>query len=319
MDIYKTIYKEIKKYDNIVIARHIGPDPDALGSQLALKETILETFPNKKVYAIGSPALRFKFMGELDKIDEIPENTLLIALDTPDSKRLDGLEDIKKYQSIIKIDHHPFVESFENISFIDDSASSTCQMILELINNTKLKLTKKIAENIYLGIVADTARFLHDYTSVKTFELVTDLLRKSKIDFTSLYRKFYLKPYSEVKFEGYILQNLNITDNGVGYIVIKDDILKEFGVDSSSPGNMIGNLGNINEILVWVIFTEDVKANLIKVNIRSRGPIINELASKYNGGGHKFASGAKLTSFDQIEHMIVELDEITKKYNEENR
>lgn len=62
MNIYKQIFKAIKKYDTIVIARHIGADPDALGAQFALKEIILKLFPNKKVYAVGNPASRFKFL-----------------------------------------------------------------------------------------------------------------------------------------------------------------------------------------------------------------------------------------------------------------
>lgn len=62
MNIYKQIFKQIKKYDTIVIARHIGADPDALGSQFALKNIILELFPDKKVYTVGNPASRFKFL-----------------------------------------------------------------------------------------------------------------------------------------------------------------------------------------------------------------------------------------------------------------
>ena len=61
-NIYRKIYKEIKKYPNIVIARHIGPDPDALGSQFALKELILNRFPKKNVYVVGNHSSRFKFM-----------------------------------------------------------------------------------------------------------------------------------------------------------------------------------------------------------------------------------------------------------------
>jgi len=79
MNIYKQIYKEIKKADTIVIARHIGPDPDALGSSLGLKELILNTFPEKKVYVIGNPTNKFKFMGSLDKIDEDTQKDLLIV------------------------------------------------------------------------------------------------------------------------------------------------------------------------------------------------------------------------------------------------
>ena len=70
-NIYRKIYKEIKKYPNIVIARHIGADPDALGSQFALKEIIQTRFPQKNVYAIGTPSNRFKFMGVLDKLEKV--------------------------------------------------------------------------------------------------------------------------------------------------------------------------------------------------------------------------------------------------------
>ena len=87
---YKEIIKLIKKYDSIVIARHIGGDIDALGSQIGLKEIIKETYPNKKVYAVGAYASRFKFVGSLDKEDDIDfDNSLLIVLDTPKVSRLD--------------------------------------------------------------------------------------------------------------------------------------------------------------------------------------------------------------------------------------
>ena len=67
MKLFKEILKEIKKYDNIIIARHIGADPDALGSQFALKELIQYNFKGKTVHAVGSIASRFRFMGDLEK------------------------------------------------------------------------------------------------------------------------------------------------------------------------------------------------------------------------------------------------------------
>ena len=68
---FKKIYKEIKKYNTIVIARHIGVDPDALASQLALKESIKLTFPNKNVYTVGNGSSKFSYMGKLDKLDNV--------------------------------------------------------------------------------------------------------------------------------------------------------------------------------------------------------------------------------------------------------
>ena len=151
----KKIYKLIKKYDSIVIARHVGPDPDALGSQLALKETILTAFPNKKVYAVGHPASRFKYLGDLDGIDEeIMSKSLLFVLDTPNKCRVDGFIGTPAYS--IKIDHHPYVEEFCDIEWIDDSSCSVAQMILELIFNTDLKLNSSIAiYNYFSDILGD--------------------------------------------------------------------------------------------------------------------------------------------------------------------
>ncbi len=314
MNIYKQIFKIIKKYNTIVIARHIGADPDALGSQFALKDIILKLFPEKKVYAVGNPASRFKFFGNNEKLDNIDTTKgLLIVLDTPDIKRIDGVC-LDNFEYVIKIDHHPIIDKYANIELIDDTACSTSQLILEFVFNNKIEINKEIGEKLYLGIVGDTDRFLHDYTSTKTFYLVNKLLEEAKIDFTSLYKFLYQRPISEIRFEGYIYQNLTLTENGVAYIKITDKKLKEFGVDSAAAGNMINNLKFVNEIIVWVFLTEDIKSNLIRANIRSVGPYINEIATKFGGGGHKYASGVKLKTWEDSDKLINELDELVKNY-----
>ena len=87
----KSIYKAISKYDNIVVARHIGPDPDAICSQLALRDSIRLTFPKKNVYAVGLSVSRFKYFGHLDHIDDSTlEKPLLIVLDVPNISRIDS-------------------------------------------------------------------------------------------------------------------------------------------------------------------------------------------------------------------------------------
>ena len=149
MNNYKQIYKVIKKYDTIVIARHIGADPDALGAQFALKDIILSLFPEKKVYAVGNPASRFKFFGSCDKIEDINTNkSLCIVLDTPDLKRID-VANVNNFEYVIKIDHHPFIEKFGNIEMIDDDACSTSQLILEFAIANKINLNKEIGVKTY--------------------------------------------------------------------------------------------------------------------------------------------------------------------------
>ncbi len=317
MNTFKSIYKIIKRYDSIVIARHQRVDPDALASELSLKEIIINTFPKKKVYAVGIPTSRFRYMGHLDKLDEANiNNSLLIVLDTPDQKRVD-CESIEKFAYKIKIDHHPFVEEFCDYEYINTNSSSTCEMILELTYKTKLKLSKSAASLLFQGIVSDTNRFTTINTSFKTFDLVHKLIKDTKIDFTSLYDDLYIRPLKEVKLQGYIAQNLILSDNGLAYIKLDEEVLKKFEVDSASPGNMINKFNYIDEVLVWTFISKDAKNEIYRITIRSRGPKINEIAAMFNGGGHERASGARVKTLEEVDVLLDKLDEACKIYRGE--
>lgn len=318
--LYKQVKREIKKYDDIVIVRHIGADPDALGSQFALRSLIKLMYPEKRVSVYGNPSSRFKYLGSLERDDGRDySNSLLIVLDTPDLKRIDLCVSVKCFAEVIKIDHHPFVEKYADIEIIDENASSTSQLITEFVIANKLRINDEIARYLYTGIVSDTDRFLHDYTSKRTFEIVNYLLDNSDISFTSLYEPLYIRPLEEVRFQGYIYQNMVVTGNGLAYIKITDKLMKEFNVDSASAGNMINDLKFIDKIIAWVFFSEDVKSNLIRANIRSRGPYINELATKYGGGGHKYASGARLPNWEKVDGLINDLDGLLYDYNKSKK
>ena len=310
------IYKLIEKYDRIVIARHVGVDPDAMGSSCALKNSILLTFPNKHVVLAGTGTNRFSYFGKLDRTEEVLDKTLLIVTDTPDIKRIDGVDDLSKFSDVIKIDHHPFIDKFSenSLEYIDITASSASQIILELINGTDLLMDEEIAKQIFWGIVSDTNRFMFNNSTPKTFALVGELIKKYNLDITKLYESLYARPLEEVRLEGHIATNMQLTENGVAYMKITNDILEKYNVDAAAPGNMIGNFNYINGINVWLFITEDVKNNNYRVSIRSRGPIINKVAEKYNGGGHNYASGAKITDIMDADKLVADLDDLCKKY-----
>lgn len=314
---FKKIYKKIKQYDNIVIARHISPDPDAIASEIALRDAIKIAFPKKNVYAVGTSVSKFKYYGNLDKIDEINfnKNALLIALDVPNASRIDGV-DTNCFEGFFKIDHHPSEETFGSLDYVDEKASSTCQIIMEFIFDCGLKIDKKIAEILFLGVVSDSDRFLISYTSAKTFRLVANLIETYNIDITKLYNILYERPYSEIKFHGFLSDNFTITENGFGYINISSDILKKYNVDAATPSNMINDFSNIKDVYVWMFVTYDDKSGIYKVNIRSKGPVINETAMKYGGGGHKFASGVRTTKKEDIDNLTKDLDLDCKQYKE---
>lgn len=316
---FEEVYKEIQKYESIVITRHIGVDPDAMASQIGLKESILETFPNKKVFAVGQGSSKFNYLGKLDKLEDIDyQKTLLIILDTPDRKRVDA-ENIDLYNKTIKIDHHPFVEKFCDIEWIDDITSSTCQMIIELLYNSNLKRTKSIMEKLFQGMISDTNRFMFSNSKASTFTLVGKMMEEYDFDLIKLYEPLYRRPLREVRLQGYIEQNLNVTEHGVGYIKITDETINKFKVDASAAGNMINNLNFIEEVLVWLTISEDIKNGIIKISIRSRGPEINKIAENYNGGGHKLAAGARVKNEPEVDFLIHDLDKICQEYLDKNK
>jgi len=319
-DIFKQIYKLIKAYDEIVIARHIGPDPDAIASQIALRESIKLTFPSKKVYAVGTGVSKFKYLGSLDKVDyDSLSKVLLVVVDVPNFSRLDGIEGLN-YDAILKIDHHPSEDIKGTVDFTSSNYSSTAEMIAKVIFETKLIMDKNIAENLFLGIISDSERFLFKNTQVSTFEVVLHLVRDYNLDFTALYDHLYEKSFNECKFEAYLINHLTITENNFGYILIDNKIIEKYGVDSSTASVIVNNFNFIKELNAWCFVTYDERNNIYKVNIRSRGPVINEVASNYNGGGHAYAAGARIVKKSDVDKLLKDLDETCREYlGAENR
>ena len=102
----------------------------------------------------------------------------------------------------------------------------------------------------------------------------------------------------------------------LGYIKVTNDILTKYNLDSASSGNLINEFNHIEDVLVWITATEDTKNSIIRISIRSRGPVINKIAERYNGGGHKLASGARVPSYEEVDMLIKDLDKVCKKYIE---
>lgn len=311
----KKIYNKIKKYDTIVIARHIGPDPDAIASQFALKDSIKLTFPSKNVYAVGIGVAKYRSYGDLDKTPDVSnENALLIVVDVPNIARIDGIN-FADFKEVIKLDHHPLEDKMGKLEIIDENASSACEIIARLIFNTKLQMNTKVAENLFLGIASDSDRFLLPTTSPATFKIVSKLIENYHLDLKKLYNILYEKPLNDFRFQAFLALNMTITENGFGYMKITSEMIKEYGVDASTASNLVNNFNYIKEVVAWAFVSYDERQELYKVNIRSRGPVINEIAIKYNGGGHKYASGARIKDSALVDKLFEELDAACMEYN----
>ncbi|GAA0484178.1 bifunctional oligoribonuclease/PAP phosphatase NrnA [Salinibacillus aidingensis] len=312
----KEIISAIKQYDQIIIHRHVRPDPDAYGSQAGLAELIKASFPEKTVYITGKEDPSLRFLAELDEIeDDQYKNALVIVCDTANQERVCD-QRYAQGDKLIKIDHHPKTDSYGDVEWVDTEASSASEMIYELYLEGKedgFKMTAESARLIYAGIVGDTGRFLFPSASAKTFQYVSELV-KYPFDRSKLYDDLYNTKHNIARLKGFILQNFTVTENGLSTVKITTNILEEYGITVAETSQLVGLLGDIEGIITWVFFIEE--PDEIRVRLRSRGPTINHIAARYNGGGHPLASGASVNTWDETADVVRELEEVCKEYHQ---
>lgn len=306
------ILKYIERYDTIIILRHQNPDPDAIGSQIALSSMLQKTYPQKNIYVTGIDLPVLDWIGKMQKISpETYQNALVIAVDTANARRIDNDGSYKKAAKIIKIDHHPNVDPFGDINWVDDTSSSCAEMIYTLAEQTDmLKLSKRSAYCLYAGIVGDTVRFLNGETSYKTLIIAANLA-KTGIDISEIALHEDEMSLQVARLEAYILNNLKITDSGLGYIIIRKDTLEKFNLDDGEIDKVVPLIGRINNVNNWIVISEK-ELNKFRVNLRSKNVSINGVAEKFGGGGHPLASGVYVGSMEDIEALIKDMDRLNK-------
>lgn len=309
MTIQQEIIKKIEEYNTIIIHRHVIPDGDAYGSSFGLAELIRTTYPEKDVYVVGEELDYLRYVGTTDKIeDSLYEGALIIITDTSNAARISD-ERWKLGAYKIKIDHHPFSDVYADIEWIDTSFTSTSEMITSLLIEHNLKTSDNGARCLFNGIVSDTGRFLFRGVTEQTLRYAAELL-KYDFNMVDLYAQMYTQSKSMVRFKGYTLLNFEETTNGVGYVKLTDELLRELNIDENSASSQVNTLANIEGVKIWAFFVEDTSNQDIRVNLRSSGAPVNEIAKKYGGGGHVQAAGARVKTWDIIDQMIQDLDEL---------
>ncbi len=304
----------VEDYEKIIIHRHVRPDPDALGSQGGLAYLLKEHYPNKEIYIIGEEEESLQFIVKMDQIaDDVFQDALIIICDTANVERISD-ERYAIGAKVIKIDHHPNEDPYGDIIWVDTSASSVSEMIYELYETWHelkgMKMTAAAARCLFAGIVGDTGRFRYPNTTTRTFHYASELMTQSFTP-TELYQKMERKSLNEARLEGYILTHFKLLEHGVGTINLPHLLLQEYGVVSSEASKLINTFANVDGLKAWVFFVEEAD-QLIRVRLRSKGPTINGLAQKFNGGGHPLAAGATIRSWDEANELLAQLLEICR-------
>lgn len=310
---YRLILNAIKKYEKIAIYRHVIPDYDALGTQLGLATWIKDNFPNKvvKVYGENHSVFTPRLYSKMDIFDEsfVDKNTLCIVVDTGNKARIDH----PSYQLgglLIKIDHHPDVDVYGDISLVDTStcAASELLMLMILTWGKTYTLSKQAAVYFYSGIAGDSGRFLYASISSKTFFVAQQLIETGLEVNEDVYLKMYEKTVDDLKITAYLLNNFKVSEKGVAYYTLTHQQQVDLNIASERGKDNVNLFSNIKDINIWCSISEDIEDKVWRVSIRSKKTHINEVARKYEGGGHPQASGCKLTSITELPNLIEDLD-----------
>ncbi|MDW0110357.1 DHH family phosphoesterase [Sporosarcina aquimarina] len=301
----RQIIDTIEQYSTIIIHRHVRPDPDAFGSQVGLKKLIEQNYPDKKVYATGSDDGQLAFLAQQDAVtDSMYEGALVIVTDTANTARVDG-QSFNKGSFIVKIDHHPNVDPYGDILWVDTDASSCSEMIYELFAEGReakgWKLSDESARLLFAGIVGDTGRFMYPSATGRTFEVASELI-KHDFDRQQIFAGMYEVERCLLNLQGYVYQNFSIDENGAAYIKLTQEVLTQFNVKAEETSSLVSSLGDVKGICAWLIFVEE--SDQIRVRLRSKKVVINELAAEYGGGGHPLAAGASVKTWQEADEVI---------------
>ena len=319
MQILQQIFDKIQEYDRIMLFRHVRNDGDCVGATKGLKAIISLTWPEKQVYLIDdehADYLDFLGVDDAPVADELYEGALGIELDTGTDARISN----KKYalcKELIKIDHHINVCPYGDIAWVEEHASSCCEMIAKFYFAFKdqLKIDTEAATYLYTGMVTDSGRFRFRSVSGDTMRMAGMLLDLG-IDTDVLYAHLYMQDLESFKFKSYVYKNMKMTDAGVAYLYVSRATMEKYGLTHEQAASAVSLMDSIKGSLIWIIFIEHETE--IRVRLRSRFVTVNQIAERYNGGGHDCASGATVYSRREANKLVKEADATLAKYKAEN-
>lgn len=299
------------------ISGHVRPDGDCVGSTLAVYnyiktyypqievELYLETIPNEFYFLKNAKQIHHSF-------DEDKCFDLFIVLDCGDEGRLGPAA---KYYEAAKhtlcIDHHISNRAFAEDNYIVPDASSTCELVFDMIETDKI--TKEIAECLYMGIAHDTGIFQYSCTSPKTMNTAGILMGKG-IDYAKIVADtYYLKTYDQNRILGHTLLKSKLFLDGKAILsYLTKEELQEFHCTSKDLEGIVNQL-RVTEGTEVAVFLYECEDGSFKASFRVSGSLnVAEIAQVFGGGGHVKAAGCNI--FGTIEEVTERiLSEIEKR------
>lgn len=313
--------KLLEQAETVAIGGHIRPDGDCVGSCMGLYQYIRDNYNHKRVdvYLEEIPEV-FRFIKATDDIKhEISEDMnydLFICLDCGDETRLGFSAPLfKAAKHTLCIDHHISNKAFAEHNYIIPEASSTSELVYNLLDEEKISL--EIAEALYMGIAHDTGVFQYSCAKPATFRVAAKLLEQNVDAPTIIDNTYYEKTYAQNKILGHAILKSQLILGGkciVSFITKKE--MEEFGVTPKDLDGIVSQL-RITKGVEVAVFMYELEEGTFKVSLRSkRYANVSAVAQHFGGGGHVRAAGCALSG--SVEAITEQLSEQLKLQIEMN-
>ena len=326
----KSLQALLDKRPIITIIPHTSPDGDAIGSTLGLYHFLKNQGHDVQIIAPTDFPDFLKWMPEADQIliypnqesraeQRIADSSLIFTLDFNNLLRAKPLTPFlqKSLATFVMIDHHQQPDTYATITYSDEKASSTCELIYNTIVSlgSQEAINKTIATCLYTGIMTDTGGFRFSMTSPQTHRVAAVLLEKGAN--CAQIASEVLDSYSidRLQLLGTVLDGLTyLKEYKTAYMSVSSKILKQFNFRKGDTEGFVNYGLRIKEAELAVIFIENEEDNLIKISFRSKTTLdVNLLARTYfNGGGHINAAGGSMSI--SLEDTIAYFLEVLPKF-----
>ncbi len=294
-DITGVIKERLEKARSVIVASHVRPDGDAIGSLLGLGLALRDAGKTvQMVLADGVPA-SFRHLEGSELIVKEPNGDYdtFISVDCADFKRL-GKPFENFDQPDINIDHHITNEKFGKINLIEAEEVATAAILTDRLPEWGYSITAPIAAALLTGIITDTLGFRTSNTTPAALRQSAALM-ETGVDMADLYMKSLVrKSFPAAKYWGAGLSSMEQKD-GVVWATLTLEDRKRSGYGGNDDADLINMISAINGNKVGMIFVQQ-HDNHVKVSWRALAPGIDvsQVAKHFNGGGHAAAAGADI-------------------------
>lgn len=304
----------LKRADRVLLLTHIYPDADALGSQLALGETLRRMGKSVTMYGEAQVSHLYAFLPGSDSIaTALPDRMdfdCAVALDCGDSLRLGRHEEkMLSVHPFLVIDHHSGHRPFGDESWVDSKRSSTGEMVYELVMEMGLEISHEAAFCLYTAIVSDTGSFKYSATTAETLRVAAELMGRGVKPAEVSGRLYDNYSVSRLHLLQEVLATLQLHHGDrIAEIRVTRDMFEKTGASEDETENFINYPRSLSHVGV-AVFLKETRDGRISVSMRSKGDRLDvaSVARLFGGGGHRNAAGFKIDgkSLEEIRDKVL--------------